>query len=254
MSSPKTALITGGASGIGKTTAILLASKGYNVVVSDVTVEAGKKVVEEIKASGGKAVFCKLDVVSEVEWAAAVETAVQEFGGLHVLINNGKFSPHSPLLPSHPSISKTAGISGSRVSIENDSLAEYEKVMNITSTSVFLGCKAAAAELRKAGTRGSVVNISSITKNIAIAWAPLGVRCNSVHPGYIDTPMLQGDGATGPSADAVKAVLAGWAAQTPLGRLGRMIEVANVIAFLASDESSFVTGSELVCDGGFTAQ
>ncbi|KAL8283976.1 hypothetical protein RQP46_005089 [Phenoliferia psychrophenolica] len=184
---------------------------------SDIDEAGGKKVVEEIEGKGGKATFVRLDVGSEVEWAEAVKRTVATYGALDVLVNN------------------------------DDTLEAFEKVMSITSTSVFLGCKAAADELKKAGRRGSVLRKEQ-TKTIAIAWAPHGVRCNSVHPGFIDTPLVHSAGG------GTTERLARLAAMAPLNRLGTVEEIANCIAFLASDDSSFMTGSELVCDGGYTAQ
>lgn len=249
----RVALITGGASGIGRATAIVLAKRGFSVIIADVSVESGETAVEEIVKGGGKAKFSRLDVGSAEEWESAVQFAVKEFGGLHVLVNN-------------------AGISGSRQTIENTPFDEYERVIKITSTSVFLGCKIAAPELFKAGRKGSVINVASmmshiggtgnnpgyhaakgavrsITKNVAIAWASKGVRVNSVHPGYIDTPLIRRTTAAdgGGRLERLREL-------TPLNRLGTSEEIATAIAFLAGDDSSFMTGSELIVDGGYLAQ
>lgn len=238
----KTALITGGASGIGKAAALRIASEGGNVIIGDIQQEAGEAVVKEITDAGGKASFVNLNVTDEEQWNAAVKHTVDTFGGLNILVNN-------------------AGI-GDTLPIEDTPLADWDKVIAVTQTSAFLGMKAASAELQKSGN-GSVVNISSmygivgglggpsyaaakgavriLTKNTALGWAKKGVRANSVHPGYINTPIL---------GETDRQYLID---TTPMGRLGEPEEIANVIAFLASDESSFMTGSEVVADGGYTA-
>jgi NAD(P)-dependent dehydrogenase (short-subunit alcohol dehydrogenase family) len=238
----KTALITGGASGIGKATAKLLAGGGANVLIGDIQDEAGQGVVKEITGAGGSAAYVHLDVTSEDDWNAAVAVAESTFGGLTTLVNN-------------------AGI-GDTLPIEETPLKDWDKVIAVTQTSAFLGMKAASAALQASGN-GSVVNISSmygivgglggpsyaaakgavriLTKNTALGWAKTGVRANSVHPGYINTPIL---------GETDRQYLID---TTPMGRLGEPEEVANVIAFLASDESSFMTGSEVVVDGGYTA-
>ena len=238
----RVALVTGGASGIGKATAMRLADEGGAVVVADVQDDAGKGVVEEIERRGGKALYVHLDVTDEAGWATAVASAIDAFGGLDILVNN-------------------AGI-GDTEPIEATTTETWNKVVAVTQTSVFLGMKAAAEALKQSG-HGSVVNISSmygivgsgvspayhaakgavrlLTKTTALGWAGDGVRVNSVHPGYIDTPIL---------GDTDRDVLAG---ATPMGRLGRPEEIAAMITFLASDEASFVTGAELVVDGGYTA-
>jgi NAD(P)-dependent dehydrogenase (short-subunit alcohol dehydrogenase family) len=238
----KTALVTGGASGIGKAAARLLAAGEANVVIADIQDDAGRAVVGEIVDSGGAATYVHLDVTSEDDWNKAVAETVETYGGLTTLVNN-------------------AGI-GDTLPIEETPLASWDKVIAVTQTSAFLGMKAASAALQESGN-GSVVNISSmygivgglggpsyaaakgavriLTKNTALGWAKKGVRANSVHPGYINTPIL---------GDTDRDYLT---STTPMGRLGEPEEVANVIAFLASDESSFMTGSEVVVDGGYTA-
>ncbi|GAA3202865.1 glucose 1-dehydrogenase [Microbacterium terregens] len=238
----RVALVTGGASGIGKATALRIASEGGAVVIADVQDDAGAAVVAEIEASGAKAAFVHLDVTSEQGWADAVAATVQKFGGLDVLVNNAGIGDTEPL--------------------EVTTLATWDKVVAVTQTSVFLGMKAAADALKASGN-GSVVNISSmygivgsgvspayhaakgavrlLTKTTALGWAKEGVRVNSVHPGFVDTPIL---GETDRDM-----LIAG----TPMGRLGRPEEMAALIAFVASDDASFATGAEFVADGGVTA-
>ncbi|WP_305788494.1 SDR family NAD(P)-dependent oxidoreductase [Symbioplanes lichenis] len=240
----KIALVTGGASGIGKQTALLMAREGAKVVVADVQDIPGADVAAEIEKNGGQALYLHLDVTDEAAWAQAVAAVEEKFGGLDILVNN-------------------AGL-GHADTIEDTTLALYEKVVAVTQTSVFLGTKA-AAPLLKASPAAAVVNTSSIfgasggfgvspayhaakgavrtlTKNVAVEWAPLGIRVNSVHPGFIETPMM-GDTDQAP-----------YVATTPLGRVGRPEEVAAAILFLASDEASFVTGAELFVDGGYIAR
>jgi NAD(P)-dependent dehydrogenase (short-subunit alcohol dehydrogenase family) len=240
----KVALVTGGASGIGRATSLRIAAEGGSVVIADVQEEKGAEVVAEIVAAGGVARFVRLDVTDEEQWASAVAFAVSEFGGLNILVNN-------------------AGI-GDVLPIEETTLEGYQRIVTVTSTSVFLGEKSASEALRASGN-GSVVNISSIfgiaggfgtgpgyaaakgavrtlTKNTALGWATKGVRVNSVHPGFINTPIL---------GDTDRTMLADAA---PMARLGEPAEVAAVITFLASDDASFVTGAEFVVDGGFLAR
>lgn len=239
----RVALITGAASGIGKATALQLAREGAAVVIADVQDAAGAATVKEILAADGKALFVHLDVASESAWADAVARTLKEFGRLDVLVNN-------------------AGI-GDNQAIEVTSKETWDKVVAITQTSVFLGQKAASAALKKSG-HGAVVNVSSmfglvggfgtapayhaakgavrlLTKSTALGWVKEGVRVNSVHPGFVDTPIL---------GDTDRTMLKNL---TPMGRLARPEEIASVIAFLASDEASFITGAEFVADGGYTA-
>lgn len=240
----KVALVTGAASGIGRATAERIASEGGTVVVADVQIELGQEVAARIVETGGDAIFALLDVTSEEGWQSVVSDIIARFGQLDILVNN-------------------AGI-GDSLPLEDTPLQDYRRVVEVTSTSVFLGMKAASTILRASGN-GAVVNISSIfgisggfgmspgyasakgavrtlTKNIALAWAPHGIRVNSVHPGFIDTPIL---------GDADHATLA---ATIPMNRVGKVNEVAAVIAFLASDEASYLTGTELVVDGGYLAR
>jgi NAD(P)-dependent dehydrogenase (short-subunit alcohol dehydrogenase family) len=244
----RVALVTGAASGIGAATAARLAAEGAAVLLTDIQDDAGEKVAAAIRDTGGRAVYRRQDVASEEDWAAAVAAAATELGGLDILVNNAGF--------------------GDLAAIEDTSLADYERTMSVDATGVFLGMKAAAAPLA-ASEHGSVVNISSIfgtsggfgsspayhaakgavrtlTKNVALHWADRGVRVNSVHPGFIDTPIL--DQAKGtPFEDAMIGL-------TPMGRLGRPEDVAAGVAYLASDDAAFVTGSELYIDGGYIAR
>jgi 3(or 17)beta-hydroxysteroid dehydrogenase len=251
----KVVLISGGASGIGAATARLVVREGGKAVLADRDEARGRALAEEI---GDAALFVPLDVTDEAAWNKAVAATVEEFGGLHGLLN-------------------AAGV-GVRNSIEDCSLAEYRRVNDINGLGTFLGCKAAIAAMKKAAMThvggGSIVNISSVlglrgasyamaycaskgavrllTKHVALHCAQMkyNIRCNSVHPGYIDTPMIA------PRLDQPIGNMSGrqWLEELhPLGRLGRAEEVAAMILFLLSDESSFSTGSEFVCDGGLTA-
>ena len=244
----RVALVTGAASGIGHAIAVRLAQEGAAVVVTDIQDEPGEVVAKGIRETGGLATFVHHDVVSQADWERAVGVAEQEFGGLDILINN-------------------AGL-GDLAVIEETSLEDYKRTIAIDQTGVFLGMKM-AAELLSASPHGSVINISSIfgtsggfgtspayaaakgavrtlTKNTALHWADKGIRVNSVHPGFIDTPILEPTRGTEYEQTMI--------ALTPMGRLGRPQEVAAGVAYLASDDASFVTGLELYIDGGFIAR
>ncbi len=244
----KVALVTGGALGMGKAHSQLLAKEGAKVVVTDVKEKEGKAVVEGIKQAGGEATFLKHDVSKESEWKAVVDKAIGEFGKVDVLVNN-------------------AGILVLK-NCKDTSVDEFDRVMNINVKGVFLGCKHILPAMQKAGG-GSIVNISSIygligapggvalayqaskgavrilTKSVAAEYAAYDIRANSIHPGLIATPMTSD---ITESAELNEMVLG----PTILGRAGKPEEVANAILFLASDESSYVNGAEIVVDGGYT--
>lgn len=245
----KVALISGGARGMGAAEARLFASEGAKVVIGDVLEQEGRQTEAQINEAGGECLFIRLDVTSESNWQEVVAATVARFGKLDIVVNN-------------------AGIGGGGRTVEETTAEMWDTVMDINSKGVFLGTKAAIPEMRKAGG-GSIINISSIyglvgsagatsyhaskgavrllTKSTAIQYAHEGIRANSVHPGPITTQMTEG-GRVNPERNRQ------WLERTPLGRWGEPEEVAYGVLFLASDESSFMTGSELVIDGGWTAQ
>jgi len=248
----KVALITGGASGLGESAALLMAQEGGKVVIADIDEAKGRALVERI---GKAAHFVKLDVTSEEQWIAAIAETVKHFGALHVLVNS-------------------AGI-GLTKTVEDITLEEWRRVHAIDLDGVFLGCKHGVREIKQhtATLGGSIINISSISgiiaganmaaynsakagvrllsKSVALHCAKSGynIRCNSVHPTFIDTPILDRHRKRfGAEVMAQK-----FGKQVPIGRLGRPNEVGYGILYLASDESSFTTGSELIIDGGISA-
>jgi NAD(P)-dependent dehydrogenase (short-subunit alcohol dehydrogenase family) len=243
----KVALISGGASGMGRSEATIFAREGAKVVIGDVLEAEGRDVADHITKAGGQARFVKLDVTSEADWQAAVKAAVAAFGKLDILVNN-------------------AGISGSGP--DTMSVPVWDTVMDINAKGVFLGMKYAIPAMQRAGG-GSIVNISSIsgfvgqnrihmaynaskgavrimTKSAAVQYAENGIRANSVHPGVLP-PMRTSQASADPEwrAKMLRAV--------PLRREGRVEEVAHAVLFLASDEASYITGTELVVDGGLLA-
>ena len=246
----KVAIITGGARGMGAVEARMFAREGAKVVVADVLEEEGRKVVEEIRRGGGEALFLRLDVTRVADWRKAVAATVKRFGKLNVVVNN-------------------AGIRGDLVELENISSEAWDQVMEVNAKGAFLGIKHTIPALRKAGG-GAIVNISSLvgivgsrernaaydaskgavrvlTKTAALSYAKDGIRVNSVHPGPVLTPMTEVSYKDPEAAEASRR-------RIPLGRIGTPEDVAYAVLFLASDESSYMTGSELVLDGGMLAQ
>ena len=244
----KVALITGAAHGMGAEDARLFAREGAKVAIADIREEDARKVEAEIAEAGGEAMVIMLDVSKEDQWEQAVAAVVSKFGKLDILVNN-------------------AGISGSGES-DSSSTKAWDRLIDINAKSVFLGMKHAIPEMEKIGG-GAIVNISSIsglvgqesihpgynaskgavrlvTKAAAVQHAKSGIRVNSVHPGMLP-PMLTSFQRGDPNREAMNA-------NVPMGREGEPIEVANAVLFLASDEASYITGTELVVDGGFTAK
>ncbi|KKW66974.1 3-beta hydroxysteroid dehydrogenase [Lampropedia cohaerens] len=248
----KVALVTGGALGIGKATAMLLAREGAKVVVTDLKQSEGEAVVHAIREAGGQAIFVQHDVAKEQDWQQAMAATLEAFGRLDIAVNN-------------------AGI-GFSANVEQTTLADWHRVLQINLDGVFLGTRFAIEAMRQSGG-GSIINLSSIeglvgdadlaaynaskggvrifTKSAALhcARAGYGIRVNSVHPGYIWTPMVQ-QAATDTNSAAYQRLVS----LHPIGHLGEADDIAYGILYLASNESKFVTGSELVIDGGYTAQ
>jgi len=244
----KVALITGGAHGMGEAMVRLFAREGATVVVADILEAEGRALVADIVAGGGDALFVKLDVADEAQWEAVIAEVTDRFERIDILVNN-------------------AGISGAvpdRLSTEH-----YDRLMAVNARGTFLGVKHAIPELRKAGG-GAIVNVSSVsglvgqtfvhmgynaakaaihvlTKAAAVQFAIHGIRVNSVHPGYM--PPMRTSVSTADPAQRAAMMQA-----VPMGRTGRPEEVAYAVLFLASDEASYITGTELVVDGGLLAQ
>jgi len=262
----RVAIVTGGASGIGRATSIKLAGEGATVVVTDVDADEGELVAEKIRKAGDSATFHKQDVVSEDTWKEIVAMALKEYDRLDILVNNAGIAPGGPIVEM--------------------TLDAWKHLMEVNLDSVFLGTKYAIPAMVASGG-GSIINISSVaglkgapgltaynatkgavrlfTKGAAKECAAMGIRVNSVHPGIIDTAiwgkmdasMKEGggtsilppndSGANSPDTEAIATLF-----QVPLGHAGKPEEIADGILFLASDESSHMTGSELVIDGGFS--
>src|SRR5688572_18097099 len=246
----KVALISGGARGQGAAEAETFTREGAKVVFGDVRDDEGRAVEQAVKRAGGDAVYLHLDVTSEADWEKAVQTAVDRHGKLDVLINN-------------------AAIVIPRVPIEERTAEEWDRVMAVNAKGVFLGTKHAIPAMRRAGG-GSIVNISSIagigqslqqepayaaskgairifTKVTAAQHAKDKIRCNSVHPGPVDTEMFQ-------SAFPDRKEMERRLQRIPLGRMGTVKEMVSLVLYLASDDSAYMTGSELLIDGGALAQ
>ena len=245
----KVAIITGGARGQGATEARMFAQEGAKVVIGDIRDELGAQVETEIRELGGEAVYLHLDVANADDWQRAVESAEQQFGKVDVLVNNAAIVL--------------------RKDIEETTGEDWDNIMEINAKGVFLGTKAVIPAMRRAGG-GSIINISSIsglvsigppayiatkgavrlfTKSTAIQYASENIRANSVHPGSVDTDMRR-EGMGSQTAEEIQARID----QIPLGRVGTTEDISYGALFLASDESSFMTGSELVIDGGYTAK
>jgi NAD(P)-dependent dehydrogenase (short-subunit alcohol dehydrogenase family) len=249
----KVALVTGAASGLGAETARRLASEGAAVLLTDREIAGGEDVTAAINAKGGRAGFAAHDVTSEEDWRAAVTAVTGSFGRLDILVNN-------------------AGIVGNQLDLMTHSLDDWRRILAVNLDGVFLGMRAVGPVMAGQGG-GSIINISSImgkvgmpnvtaycaskggvlmlTKAAAVEWAQLGIRVNSVHPGFIDTPMVSNALHASQNSNEMRSQIM---AAHPLGRLGIPREIADAVVFLASNEASFMTGAELVVDGGYTAQ
>lgn len=250
----KVALITGGGSGIGEASCQRLAEEGATVIVSDINLDGAQRVAHAINERGGRACPMYQDVSSEQGWVVVLEEIIHQFAGLDVLVNNAAIAPTG--------------------SVENTSLSDWRKVQQVNVEGVFIGTREAVKVMKNKG--GSIINISSdlgiigeptmaaystskggiraFTKSAALHCARecYAIRINSVHPGFIDTPAVINTVAE-MSEDMEKAFRERILAGIPMGRMGKPKEVANGILFLSSDESSYMTGSELVIDGGFIA-
>ncbi len=241
----KVALISGAARGMGEAEARYFVEQGARVIVGDVLDGEGQVVAKDL---GSAVRYCHLDVTSEAAWRAAVDMATSEFGRLDILVNNAGILRLAPIV--------------------STSIDEYMSVINVNQVGVFLGMRA-VIPIMTANKSGSIINISSIdglvgmagsvayvaskfavrgmTKVAALELGSLGIRVNSIHPGGVDTPMVHMEGFDPASLDQMMSQM------VPLGRIGQPIEIARLAAFLASDESSYCTGSEFVADGGMTA-
>ncbi len=250
----KVAMITGGASGIGAESARLFAEHGAGVAVADINDNLGPLVVRQIEEAGGAACYVHLDTVDEDQWREAVKSVLDRFGRLDIMLNAAGVSGRMPDGSAAPRIGEA-------------DLANWNRVMDVNSTGVFLGTKHAIEAMRASGG-GSIINISSIygivgsvhnaayhaskgavrtlSKSAAAQYAAEGIRVNSVHPGFVDTPMTE---TVHSSPELARPRLD----QTPMGRFGQPADIANGWLFLASDESGWMTGAELVIDGGMTA-
>lgn len=262
----KVALVTGAAKGIGAASAKVLAREGAKVICSDFDEAGGEAIAAEIQRLGGEAIFVAHDVTVEAQWENVMKVAETKFGGLHIVVNNAGIVP--------------AGGGGP---IEEKTLENWRRTLEVDLDSVFLGCKHGILTIKKStakGDKGSIINISSIlglvgwpgasdynaakggvrllSKSAALECADAGynIRVNSVHPGYIDTPLVRNMLVDGEATRELgpNEMMELLVSLHPMGRLGIADEIANMVLFLASDESSFVTGAEMVVDGGYTAR
>jgi len=257
----KVAIVTGAARGLGKAQAVLLAKEGAKVVATDINETLGKRLPEEVKRDGGEAIFIKHDVTNEQGWREVIEKTLSEYGKLDILVNNAGVLLHH--------------------TIEDLSLEDWRSVLNVNLEGVFLGTKYAIGAMKKSGG-GSIVNISSIaglvgmpdtssyvaskgavrlfTKSAALECSKLkldyNIRVNSIHPGFIYTEMVDGVIKTdvkkfGLTMEEAKKL---YEDMTMMGHFGEPEDIAYGVLYLASDESKYVTGAELVIDGGYTAK
>ncbi|MFO8085946.1 MAG: glucose 1-dehydrogenase [Desulfobacterales bacterium] len=251
----KVAIITGGARGIGKATCLIFAEQGAKVVVTDIIDDEGKNVAEEIKKNGWKAEYYHLDTSDEKEVSSVFSQINDSLGSIDVLVNN-------------------AGISGTDAPTHEISESDWQKVIDINVNGVFFCTKHAVLFMKKQSKGGSIINLSSIygiisapdlpayhaskgavrlmTKTDALLYAKDGIRVNSVHPGFIWTPLVEELASR--SEEGVERFRDNLASKHPIGHVGKPEDIAYGILYLASDEAGFVTGSELVIDGGYTAQ
>ena len=253
----KIALVTGGASGLGAASARLLAREGATVVLADLNAIAGKGVLADIEAAGGTGLYLHLDVAREDDWISAMAVIMERFGRLNIVVNS-------------------AGLGIARSFPTDTTLDDWRQLMSVNLDGVFLGTKHALAAMRDSDpVNGSIINISSImgligmpdiaaynaskggvrlySKSVALSCAErqLNVRVNTIHPGFIDTPLLRTAMARFEDPKEASRV---YNALQPVGHLGTPDDIAFGVLYLASDESKFVTGAELVIDGGYTAR
>lgn len=252
--SGKTAIVTGGAVGIGRACVTRMAEEGCQVAIFDMLQGEGETLAADLTARGLAAAFWRVDVTDETAMKAAIDEAARHFGGLQVMVNN-------------------AGISGSPKPSDQVTEEEWDRVQAVNVKGVMFGTKHAIPHLRAAG-RGSIINLSSIagligvgnlaayhaskgavrlmTKNDAVTYAPEQIRVNSIHPGYIWTPMVENHlRATSPDLEAAKAAAG---SVHPIGHMGEPDDIAWAVVWLASEEAKFVTGAEIAIDGGYTAR
>lgn len=248
----KVAFVTGGASGLGFAAAKLMTAEGARVAITDIQKDKGEAAA---RAIGGDTLFIEHDVSSESSWTVAIDRAMERFGKINVMVNS-------------------AGIAAPDGSIEQMSLKHFKRMMAVNVEGTFLGCQNAVRVMKNNGEKNSIVNISSVaglvsgwqmvcyspskaavrllTKSVALHCARAGyeIRCNSVHPAFIDTPMVQSGIAADTDPEKARKRLV---RMVPMGRIGEPQDIGYMILYLASDESKFTTGAEMVVDGGCTA-